>query len=221
MISLNQYFHARRNDPAIALMAETTAAMRADARFLERPDDMAGGALLGDEAPASLAADALNAVMARIDEGVDRDRSAAESALGGDWADEIAALPSPVREAAQAALARGHWTFGGFGIRRLPLITGEGSVAELMRIEPGRGVVDHDHMADELTLVLTGGYQDGHAHYAAGDVSLARPGFSHVPKADPQEVCYVLAVSYGPPKFSGLFTPLQWFLGPPPKPASR
>jgi putative transcriptional regulator len=218
--SLKHYFAERLDDPAIRLLAATTAAVRADPGFVQHPEDVAGGALLSDEAPAILAADALNTVMARIDEADVLDRKAAEAAVESDRAAEIAALPSPVREVAQAALKRGSWRFGGFGIRRLPLLVGKGGFAELMRIEPGRGVVDHDHAADELTLVLTGGYNDGHAHYAPGDISLARPGLVHDPKADPGEVCYVLAVSYGPPRFSGVFRLLQWLGSPPCAPAA-
>jgi anti-sigma factor ChrR (cupin superfamily) len=32
-----------------------------------------------------------------------------------------------------------------------------------MRIEPGFGTPTHDHTAEELTLIVTGAYEDGHA----------------------------------------------------------
>ena len=82
-----------------------------------------------------------------------------------------------------------------------------------MRIEPGFGAALHDHAAEELTLILTGAYHDGHARYAAGDLSVARPGFTHVPVAEAGQICYVLAVSYGPPKFHGVFGLAQKLLG--------
>ena len=92
-----------------------------------------------------------------------------------------------------------------------------------MRIEPGMGAAEHDHDGDELTLILTGAYFDGHADYAAGDVSLARHGFTHAPKAKPGAVCYVLAVTYGPARFKGLIGALQTLTGFPwePKPVPR
>lgn len=218
-LSFHDFMAARRGDPAIRLMAETVAALRTDPDFIQRDEDVAGAAFMGQEDPATLAPDALDRVLSRIDRHDELDRRAA--GLRGADQSEIARLPSPVREAALAALARGGWRFGGLGIRRLPLLAGAGTQAELMRIEPGRGAAEHDHAADELTLVLTGGYSDGHARYAAGDVSLARPGFSHRPTADPGDVCIVLAVSYGPPKFRGLFGVLQRTLGFPWSPTAR
>jgi putative transcriptional regulator len=122
-------------------------------------------------------------------------------------------LPAPLREAAVEALKHRRWTFGGFGIRRLALAAGDGTLAELLRVEPGRGAADHDHADDEITLVVTGAYRDSTGLYQPGDISLARPGFSHAPRAEPTDVCYLLAVTYGPPKFSGRFGLLQRAIG--------
>ena len=209
-LSLNQVLAARGDDPAIRLLADTVANLRADAAFEARPQDLAAGALLSEETPTSLSANALDAVLAQIDAASDLDAAARTRAgAKSKWADEIAALPSPLREAALDALDHGDWQFLAFGIRRLPLNIKGGGFAELMRVEPGSGVADHDHAADELTLIVTGGYHDGHAHYGAGEVSLARPDFVHAPKADPGEVCYLLAVTYGPSKFQGVFGVVQ------------
>jgi len=203
--SLHQLLGQRGDDPAIRLLADTVASLRADAAFDARPGDLAAGALLSEETPTSLDTGALDAVMAQIDAASGLDLQARARAAKGKWADEIAALPSPLREAALDALDQADWQFLGFGIRRLPLRIKGGGFAELMRVEPGAGVADHDHAADELTLIVTGGYHDGHAHYGAGEVSLAQPSFVHAPKADPGEVCYLLAVTYGPARFQGLF----------------
>lgn len=219
--SLNAYLAERQDDPAIRLLAETTAAMRADAAYLADGRDGAGGAFLAEEAPAALGDDALARVLARIEAAAAQDERARRAAADPVTA-EVAALPSPVREAALKALEHDRWRVGGPGIRRLPLAVGE-THCELMRIEPGRGAADHDHDGDELTLVLTGAYHDGHAGYGPGDVSLARPGFNHTPTARPGEVCYVLAVTYGAPRFSGLVGWIQKLTGFPwePKPTPR
>ena len=204
-LTLSQALAGRRDDPAVRLLVDTTAALRADAAFDARPEDLAAGALLADETPAGLNADALDAVMAQIDAASGLDLKARSRAAKRKWAGEIAALPSPLREAALDALDHADWQFLGFGIRRLPLRIKGGGFAELMRVEPGAGVADHDHAADELTLIVTGGYHDGHAHYGAGEVSFAQPDFVHAPKADLGDVCYLLAVTYGPAKFEGVF----------------
>jgi len=212
--SYSNLFESRKSDPAINLLAQTTAAMRADPDYFHREDDAASAAFLSEEAPAALAEDALARALARIDDGAVLDRRAAEAADGGDARmAEIARLPSPLREAALEALKHRGWTFGGFGIRRLALMTGDGTEAELMRVEPGFGAAPHDHAADELTLIVTGAYDDGHGRFQAGDLSLASPGFTHAPKAEPGEVCYLLAVTYGPPRFAGAFGLLQTALG--------
>jgi len=213
--AISQFFAAHGADPAVELLARTTAAVRADAAFDQRGADAIGGAVLSDEPPAALNAHALDMVMARIDRADALEAHAATQAEKGGWRAEIAALPSPLREAAFDALEKRGWMFGGLGIRRLPLTHGDGAFAELMRIEPGRGVPDHDHADDEATLILTGGYHDGHHHYGPGDISLARSSFVHTPKADPGEVCYVLAISYGPPRLKGPYRLLQRWLAEP------
>ena len=212
--TLSSVIEAYGDNRAIDLLTRTTHAMRADADFVARDDDVASGVFLGEEAPAGLAADALNRVLAEIDAGEAADAAAQSGFAGRLHGEELAALPPPVRDAALEAL--GHdagWTFAGFGIQRLALFSDDGARAELMRIEPGRGVAEHDHEDEELTLVLTGAYNDGLAAYRPGDVSLARPGFSHTPRAEPGDVCYVLVAFKGAPKFKGVFGLAQRLFG--------
>jgi putative transcriptional regulator len=211
--TLDALLDPRMSDPAISLLAKTTAAMRADADYYKRDDDVASGLFMAAEAPAGLADDALSRVLARIEADAALDRQADTQLGDAKLADELKALPSPLREAALEALKTRGWTFGGFGIRRLALMNGDGTEAELMRVEPGYGAAPHDHHAEELTLIVTGAYDDGHGRYQAGDLSVAKPGFTHAPKAEMGEVCYLLAVTYGPPKFHGAFGVLQTALG--------
>ena len=208
-LSLTEYIAGRPDDPGMALLAQTSATLRADPDFVALEHDPAAAIFLETETPQPLALDAFDAVLGRIDAAERRERDAASRVRDDPVRQEIARLPSPAREAALTALDHGRWRFAGRGIRRLPLaVAGPGHV-ELMRIEPGRGVVAHAHGGDELTLVLTGGYDDGFAHYRPGDISLAQGEFTHAPKADPDTVCYVLAVSYGPPRIGGIYGLLE------------
>lgn len=211
--SLNAYLAARLSDPAIRLFAETTAAVRADAQFVAREDDAASALFLAEEEPAALDPRAFEAVLGRIESAEAKDRSAADSAGDDPILAEVARLPSPVREAALAALKHNRWRFGGFGIRRLALATADQTHMELMRIEPGHGAASHHHGGDELTLILTGAYFDGFHHYGPGDVSLAQGEFTHAPKAEPGDVCYVLAVAFGEARFHGWIGALQRAIG--------
>lgn len=220
--SLGELFHARMADPAIGLLAQTTLAMRADPDYFHREDDVASGVFLAGEQPANLSDNALARALARIEDDAALDRRAAEQVQDHDpRIAELQGLPSPLREAALEALKHRSWTFGGFGIRRLALMNGNGTEAELMRVEPGFGAAPHDHGAEELTLIVTGAYDDGHGRYQSGDLSVAGPGFTHAPKAEMGEVCYLLAVTYGPPKFQGAFGLLQTALGFPWTPKAR
>jgi putative transcriptional regulator len=212
--TLSGVIGAYGDNRALDLLARTTHAMRADAAFVARDDDVASAVFLAEEEPAGLAADALNRVLAEIDAEDAADTRAASALAGQTHGDELAGLPLPVREAALDALAAdARWSFGGFGIQRLALFSDDGAQAELMRIEPGHGVAEHDHEDEELTLVLTGAYNDGLGSYGPGDVSLARPGFSHTPRAEPGEVCYVLVAFKGAPRFKGAFGLAQRLFG--------
>ena len=71
----------------------------------------------------------------------------------------------------------------------------------------------HDHEAEEYTLVLTGAFHDGHARFGPGDINVGLPGFRHEPKAQAGQVCYALAVSYGPAAFEGPMGLLQKITG--------
>ena len=212
--TLSSVIQAHGDNRALDLLARTTHAMRADADFVVRDDDVASAVFLAEEEPAGLAADALNSVLAKIEADAAADTNARSALAGQDHGGELASLPAPVREAALEALAgNARWGFAGLGIQRLPLFSDHDAHAELMRIEPGRGVAEHDHEGDELTLVLTGAYNDGEAAYRPGDVSLARPGFVHTPRAEPGEVCYVLVAFKGAPRFKGLFGIAQRLVG--------
>ena len=109
-------------------------------------------------------------------------------------------LPDPVRD---LALDQGGWSFAGPGVRNMTLLNEDGAKAELIRIEPGRGVPHHGHDCTEFTLVLTGGFSDGRASYGPGEVCMANPDTIHKPVADEGEVCIVLAVTDGPLAFTG------------------
>lgn len=198
--------------PGLRLMEATAAVLRGAPVM---PGDIVGGTFLEDEAPAALEADAANRALARIDAlaSIDaRARTAAGDA--GRGLGEVLMLPDPLREAVFEAMGDGsRWKFLGFGIRSLKLPMDGGGETQLLRIEPGANVAEHGHEGEEYTLVVTGAFHDGHDRYGPGDVNVGRPGFSHEPKAEPGEVCYALAVSFGAPRFGFPINILQKLTG--------
>jgi putative transcriptional regulator len=198
--------------PGLRLMEATAAALRGAPIM---PGDAVGGTFLEGEAPAALAPDAADRALARIDalQAMDtRARTAADDA--GRGLGEVLMLPDPLREAVFEAVGDGaRWRFLGFGIRSLKLPLDGGGETQLLRIEPGANVAHHDHAGEEYTLVVTGAFHDGHDRYGPGDVNVGRPGFSHEPKAEPGEVCYALAVSFGQARFGFPINILQKLTG--------
>jgi putative transcriptional regulator len=192
----------------LALLVESKRVLDGDIEVA----DVLGGALLEAEAPAELRADTLDDVMREIEvleKGLGA-RKAMKGARGGaNRLSELAGLPEPVRAMAADALSRGGWRFAAFGISSLPLVREGDMKAELIRIEPGAGVAQHDHLGREYTLVLQGAYNDGLATFARGDVSARGPGELHRPRALEGEVCFTLAVSEAPMLFGNFLDVIQ------------
>jgi len=197
------------------LLLDAQAAVNADVSQTRAAVEAVAGVLLEQETPASMMPDALATVFDVIDSeeaglgeagpsrfdakaGSEQSRKAAEKA--GQAIGELLGLPDPVRD---LALDQGGWSFAGPGVRNMTLMDEDGAKAELIRIEPGRGVPHHGHDCTEFTLVLTGGFSDGRASYGPGEVCMANPDTIHKPVADEGDVCIVLAVTDGPLAFTG------------------
>lgn len=200
--------------PGMRLMDATAAMIRGE-RITTTPADVLGGAFLDLETPMALESDAAGRALERI-AGLealdDRGRQAARGAAR--QLNEILALPDPLREAAFEAIDAGRrWRLLGLGIRSLRLPLGGGGETQLLRIDPGMGVARHDHEGDEFTLVVSGGFHDGHGHFGPGEVNIGRPGFLHEPVADRDAACFALAVSFGGARFKGPIGLLQRLTG--------
>lgn len=63
------------------------------------------------------------------------------------------------------------------------------SAGQLMRLEPGQGVLSHGHSALEATVVLEGVLDDGNGIYGQGDILLAERGLKHRPSAYGARAC--------------------------------
>ena len=63
------------------------------------------------------------------------------------------------------------------------------AAGQLMRLDPGQGVLSHGHSALEATVVLDGALDDGLGVYKQGDIVLAEPGIQHRPSAHGDKAC--------------------------------
>jgi len=76
--------------------------------------------------------------------------------------------------------------------------------AQLLKMTPGKSVLEHSHDGLELTLVLDGAFQDDTGIYRRGDLSLEEGhDHAHKPVADMTQGCICLAVTTAPVHFTG------------------
>ncbi len=66
-------------------------------------------------------------------------------------------------------------------------------LGRLLRMAPGKSVIEHGHRQFEATVILQGALEDGHGAYGAGDILFSWPGMRHKPRAVGSQdcVCYV------------------------------
>jgi putative transcriptional regulator len=204
---------AGRLEPALELMVEAQGAICPAARMDLQIADAVTGAFFECEMAVDLGPNALERVLAAIDQSPAsqapraRQPQAAHAASG--VLEEILRLPEPVRAKALEAIEAGGWSFAGPGIRALPLRVAGPSHAELLRIEPGWGAPRHTHNGAEFTLVLSGAFHDERGLYRPGEIAVAGPGVTHQPTAERGAVCYSLAVTDAPLEFTGALGMIQ------------
>ena len=169
-----------------------------------------GGSLLESAAPDPVDSSMLSAIMARIDneDAVDRPGIAPvvtrprESRFGS--SDIL--LPRPLLSYLQTGLDDVPWCSVKRGIDQFPLAVGGSEArAKLIRIRAGVGVPAHTHGGTELTLVLSGGFQDERGHFLRGDVAVADEEIEHRPVADDDGDCLCLTVLDAPLRLTGTF----------------
>ena len=89
------------------------------------------------------------------------------------------------------------------GLKEFRVPRDDEDAAALLWIRAGRRMPLHTHEANEVTLVLKGGFCDLTGHYRRGDMALADADIDHQPKADEGEDCLCFVVSEGKLRLTG------------------
>lgn len=174
-----------------------------------RETDAVGGAMLDSLDPAILKEDALNAVLARLDE-PEQEFAATKVPPRADNGE----LPGPLNELLGKPIDELPWRRIGYGVRQLDLELEGPGATRLLRISPGVSVPHHTHGGNELTLILRGSYSDEMGRFCRGDVADLDDEVSHQPIVDTDEDCICLIATDAPLKFTGLMGRLvQPFIG--------
>jgi len=159
--------------------------------------DAVGGAMLEGLEPDPVAPDALDAMLARLDEPEDPapPRRAAAPV-------DVPLLPEPLRSYVGDDLSRLRWRPMLPGIQGVNIRLARGGTARLVRMKGGATVPQHSHDGLELSIVLQGGLSDVLGHFVRGDVAVGDGSVDHKPVADP-EGCLCLSVTLGRLRLTG------------------
>jgi putative transcriptional regulator len=191
---------------AIACHLTLCARCREEARRLEG----IGGALLDAASPARMSAGALEAAMARLDAAPLASEDAPGS--GATWPDgERLGVPRGVGALLAPRLPDGptRWRYIAPGIRGVNVTLteapgagatdagapGEIGTVRVVRLRPGLVIPEHGHRTTELTLVLTGALVDVVGRFAPGDLSIRKPGDTHIQRVEAGGECLALVIN--------------------------
>ena len=188
--------------PLAGLVVATHVSFCPHCRVPVRVVERAGGLLLEDLPPASLAADTRERFFARLD-------AAVEPPAPVDGADS--GWPPPLH-----GLRAGAYRWIGPGVHFAELARSGDALLGLLRLRSGVALPPHGHRGLELTCVLEGAYQDAARRFGPGDLEEADARISaHRPIACGPSDCVCLVATHGRLRFatvlSRLWQPLQPF----------
>ena len=189
--------------PAVSRILSAHATLCAHCRTIMHDVETIGGSELAIDGGVDVDPGALDTVLAAID---------AQPQSPPAFPQALASIPAEVRDIVGSAFGGAAWYPGGPGLKILDLKlpeTAAGETFQVFRIEPGYGPPKHTHGGQEFTLVLTGAFKDETGLYAAGDIAIGDESVTHRPIAQPGEVCFALAVTTAPLKFTGPLGVLQ------------
>ncbi len=117
-------------------------------------------------------------------------------------------VPVPLRRFIGPRLDDVSWNLVGPGIKRHRIALEGAHSLFLLNIASGKAVPEHGHGGSEMTLILSGSYQDALGQFAAGDIADLDEHVEHQPRVDSKEPCICLVATEMPTRFRGFFSRL-------------
>ncbi len=165
-----------------------------------------GGSLLGGLEEEALAPSALDLVLSQI-KGVEQEKpeqwqaSIEESSPSK----QESILPSALQSYIGNDIDSLPWQRLGNDVSQYLIKTNDHEAkARILRIKAGRPVPSHGHRGRELTLVLSGSFEDEFSKFRAGDLEDVAEETVHKPIAAAGDDCICLAVTDAPLRFKEL-----------------
>lgn len=178
---------------AVMALAHAQERLRPELASRREAGEAVFGVWLDDLAPARLRADALRQAL---------DESMSVVSPGPD---SYPALPSSIARLVRdpSVIDRLAWQrrYRALSHIELPTLEEPGVEAKLLRLEPGGVIPHHGHEGEELTLVLSGGFDDERGAYRRGDVCAADGETAHRPRVSDPEPCVCFTVTLGRRRF--------------------
>ena len=163
-----------------------------------------GGVLLSQASPAECSENLLLRTLQALDRRPAASTPQRPAMAGGSALGELI-FPQPLQGYLDA-LGGARWRRLGFGIERICLIprTAGGGTVHVLRAKPGIRLPRHGHVGAELSVILSGAYEDEIGRFQRGDVADLDETVRHRPHSDEREGCVCLIATEGPPRFEGL-----------------
>ncbi len=180
---------------AEALVVSTHLTFCPECRADLRTAEAIGGALLDQIDAVPMHADALQSVIARLDE------PAPVAMIRARHAEAPEGLPVALAQYAAEALEQTGWRMVSPGIKQLQLTTSGGGKARLLKLKPGTMLPKHGHRGTELTILLAGSYTDELGQFVRGDMEEVDESVIHRPVVDDGPECLALIVTDARLKF--------------------
>lgn len=193
-------------DEAFSVIVASHLAMCGGCRRAVRAAEELGGHLLDGQEAEPVSEDLFGRLLDGLDEDdsapVDRADVAAHSRDGD--------VPLPLRRFVGPALDGIRWRMAAPGIRRHRIQLGgrTSSSLYLLYIGPGMAMPEHGHGGSEMTLILSGAYNDRFGRFGPGDIADLDEHVEHQPIVEAGAPCICLVATEAPTRFKGVVTRL-------------
>ncbi|MBU2964180.1 ChrR family anti-sigma-E factor [Amphritea sp. 2_MG-2023] len=186
----------------MALVVASHLAFCSACRERAEMNDAVGGVLLESLDAETIEDDMLAAILAQIDEPLERRIVEPRQAIPSLSDPEI---PVPLNEYVSGPLDQLEWKRIVPGVAYYDMPWQGRGVSRLLRIAPGKSMLTHTHNGNELTLVLRGSFSDEVGRFCRGDIADLDDQIEHQPLVDSDEDCICLIATDAPLRFTTLF----------------
>ena len=193
-------------DEAFSVIVASHLAMCSTCRKAVRAAEELGGCLLDKQDDAPMSDDLFDRLMDGIvsdPTSPDVDVRPAARSVDGD-------VPLPLRRYVGPSLDGVRWKRAAPGIRRHRIDLGgrTGSSLYMLHIAPGMALPEHGHGGNEMTLILSGAYNDMFGRFGSGDIADLDEDVEHKPIVEDGAACVCLVATEAPTRFKDVVSRL-------------